>query len=263
MLEYAAAGREKWPELGLDDAAFVNGLAQREVDGGLPPLAHAADLWLALACARGLEAAIAEFHRQYLPVIQRVLAHRQASGDVADDALQVVRQRLLVGDPSHGADPKIADYRAAGPLRSWVASAAANTLLMLRRAAGRRREVPENSSQGAADVCVDPELEYLKRRYAVEVEAALVAAFGRLSDRQQTLLRLHLNQGMSIDTLGGLYGVGRSTAARWLADARSALGAQAREQLKGRLSLDESECDSLIALVRSRLDLSVIRRPAS
>src|SRR5262245_32738408 len=120
-----AAARGAWPELDVPEGDF----ARYAAEGGAQP-AFLADLYL--ACARGAPGAADAFHREFANVIARVLARRRASWDVADDAAQALTERLLVGEK-----PKIADYAGRGPLRSWVASAAATTLLMMRRSEGR------------------------------------------------------------------------------------------------------------------------------
>jgi RNA polymerase sigma-70 factor (ECF subfamily) len=246
--------------LAIDETEFVRYVAARARDGQLQPSKHAADLWLAYACCQALAGAAAVFEQEYGSVIDRVLAHRKASTDLAADARQIVLERLLVGNPSKGAVPKIADYRGSGPLQSWVATAAATTLLMLRRSASRRREQSEESGGSALGARLDPELDYLKLRYKTEVEEAIIGALAQLNDRDSTLLRLHLGERMSIDALGTLYSVNRATAARWLAAARTALVAKTKEALQARLQLNEQECDSMVALVQSQLDVSIVRR---
>ena len=75
-------------------------------------------------------------------------------------------------------------------------------------------------------------------------------------------MRLHVGERMSIDQLGTLYKVNRATAARWIASARESLVAAAREQIRERLKLRESEYESIVALVRSQLDVSIARHLA-
>ena len=64
--------------------------------------------------------------------------------------------------------------------------------------------------------------------------------------------------------IGTMYAVHRTTVMRWLASAEEALLAATRANLTARLGLSSAECDSLIALVRSRLDLTFdsVLRPA-
>lgn len=255
---YLDAARGAWPKLAIGDVEFIRYVAARTPAGEAPSLAHAGDLLLACACAQGVPAAIAAFHATFGAVIARVLSSRRAR-DLGEDSTQAVYDRLLVA--SAGAAPKIAAYKGGAPLRSWVATVAARTLMAMRRAAGRRREQAEDTSffAGLAKGA-DPELLYLKEHYKFELEEAVVNALARLTDRERTLLRLHLGEQLSIDQLGVMYRVNRATAARWLAAARESLVTSSRADLRARLRLSEAECDSVMALVQSQFHFSFARR---
>lgn len=260
LKEYVHAARSAWPDLVFDDVEFVGYVGARADAARPPPHTHAGELLLTYACSRGVSAALAAFHRDYGPVIDRVLMHRKAAHHIADDARQIVQQRLLVGDGETGSSPKIATYRGTGPLKSWVASAAATTLLMLYRTANRRREQPEDSAASSLGSQLEPELAYLKERYKGDVEHAIIDALEALGARDKTLLRLHLGERLNIDAIAAIYTVNRATAARWLAAARQSLMASSRERLRANLRLSDSECDSLVALVNSQIDVSIARR---
>ena len=66
-------------------------------------------------------------------------------------------------------------------------------------------------------------------------------------------------EGLSIDEIGALFKVHRSTVARWIAGARQAVLAGARLRLRDELGLSAGEFDSLAGVVRSQLDLSVAK----
>jgi RNA polymerase sigma-70 factor (ECF subfamily) len=254
---YVDAGCAAWPDLPIDRVAFVRYVAERATAGDVPPIAHAGDLLLAYGCACGVRGAASAFYSAFGNVIARVLSRRGASDALRDDATQIVHERLLVAPP--GGAPKIADYEGMGPLRSWVSTTAATTLLMMRRSDARRREEPEHAGEAILIAHAAPELLYMKARYKAELADAVVASLGRLSDRDRTLLRLHLGDRVSIDRLGAMYAIDRSTAARWLAAAREALVAGARDDLRERLRLTDRECESIIALVQSELHVSLVR----
>ena len=260
LAEYVRSARGRRPELEIDELEFVTYVAARARDGQLPPRQHAGDLLLAYACSHAHDGAIEAFLREHGDVIDRVLFHRKATHDVAADAKQILQERLLVGNASQGTAGKIASYRGLGPLHSWVTSSAATTLLTLRRTAKRQREQPEGSSSGALAVHGDPELDYLKLRYKAPVEEAIIEAMGQLAERDGALLRLSLGERMSIDSLGEMYSVNRATAARWLVAARRALVEKTKAILQARLHLTQQECNSLVALVQSQLDVSIVRR---
>ncbi len=256
---YVAAARSPGPDYGLELLEFVRYLAERSPDGALPPARHAADLWLACACTRGIPLALARFHCQFGPLIARVLARRGADPDVAADIRNELSERMLLSDPSSGRRAKIADYRGVGALKSWVASAAATTLLSVQRAAARRRERLDRNLDDAMIARLDPELEYFKQHYAIEVGDAIVAAAQALEPRSKAILRLHLRGRLGIDALANIYGINRATAARRLAAARDSLRRNTVRDLRARLQLEAGECDRLLALVSSRLDVSLLR----
>ncbi len=257
LREYVVEARRQRSDLRVDEEGFVRHVAERSPDGKLPPLEYAGDMLLAFGCAHRDTVARTAFYATYSDVIARVLARRGGRDGLGDDAAQILFERLLVGTET--APPKLAEYRGVGPLRSWVSTTAAMTLLMMQRAEGRRREEPEDSSAAPFVGQLDPELGYLKERYAGEVHAAIVAALGHLSDRDRTLLRLNLVQRLSIDQLGTMYNVNRATTARWLVAAKKNLVDGAKAALGERLGLSESQCDSIVALVQSRLDVSIVR----
>jgi len=147
---------------------------------------------------------------------------------------------------------RIGEYGGRASLRSWLATVSARAALNLRR---RRDARPHDSLAALARVAVaeDPELRLAKARYAPQLEQALRRALVRLSPRQRVLLRLHHIEGWSIDRLGELYRVGRSTAARWVNAAREELLAATKREIAERLGLSEREVESLLRALQSDL----------
>jgi len=258
LAAYVEAARAPWPDFGLEPEDFVRYVAERSPAGELPPLRHAADLWLAWACVQGAPLALASFLQDYEALVLRVVRRRGGAEDLAADVRQMLAERILVGDPSTGRRAKISDYKGLGALRGWVATAAATTLATQRRNEGRRREGAESLAEKAFVVRLDPELQYLKQRYAKPVHDAIIAALDASSARDKALLRLHLKERLSIDALGAMYGVNRATAARWLVAARRTVRARTLERLRSSLELNPTECESLLGLVNSQLEVSVL-----
>ena len=64
---------------------------------------------------------------------------------------------------------------------------------------------------------------------------------------------------LSIDEIGAAHRTHRTTAARWLREIRAKLAARTRDLLAAALRLPDQELDSVMRLVRSRLELSVSR----
>jgi RNA polymerase sigma-70 factor, ECF subfamily len=242
-------GRAAWPEIALDIAAF-SALAMCRLDGSLDDL-RAGDLYLAIACAAGVEQAIAAFDRQYLAGLASALVRRGHDPAIAADAVQAVRVRFLVGEA--GRAPRIADYDGRGSLATWLRVAATRIALDARRK--HHRETIKEIDALSADC--NPELDLLHHRFGAEFDAAFRSTFESLSHRERTLLRYQVIDRLGIDRIAVIYGVHRATAARWLAHAREALVEGVRRTLEARLEIGSGELDSLLRVVRSKLELSL------
>jgi RNA polymerase sigma-70 factor (ECF subfamily) len=211
------------------------------------------DLLLACACERGDRLALAEFERSFVPDLLAAVSHVDRSGNHADDVLQVLRQKLFVGEP--GGAPKIREYGGRGELGRWLRAVAVRAALDTFRVA---REVPvEDELLDAMVVPGDhPELAHLKRASAAELKIALREALAALEPRERTFLQQYYLDGARLETLATLYKVTPSTVSRSLAKARATLLGQVRNALMARLRISGHEVDSLLGLVQSQLELS-------
>jgi RNA polymerase sigma-70 factor, ECF subfamily len=244
-----AAGRAAWPGVELDESVFAGYLAER---GPVDPQ-RAADLYLACACARGDQAAIAVFLREMVPHIEAAVLGLGADPTQVDEVRAQLVDALLVGER-----PGVATYAGRGQLRSWVRSIAVRTGM---RQLGRMRAAAggdEALATLAADAD-DPEIEHLKSLYGDAFRAAFAAALAALTARQRNLLRQHYLDELTVDQLGALYRVHRATAARWVAAAREALFDDTRRRMIEALGLAPGDYDSLLRLLHSQLDLSIQR----
>src|SRR5438552_6210 len=88
LIDRARAG---WPELDLDEGAFVahvaGGLTSDDVAGQLAAV-HAADLWLAYGCSTGDEPSINAFDREVLSQVGMLLGRMQPTPQLVDDVRQ-------------------------------------------------------------------------------------------------------------------------------------------------------------------------------
>jgi RNA polymerase sigma-70 factor (ECF subfamily) len=249
-----SAGRSAWPALRLPPEEFVRHVARHWAGGKLPTPDRSADLWLAVACARGVPEAASTFERHYRSVIERAAARVDVR--CVEEVTQSVLVALLVQDKAR--PPYIASYAGRAALATWLATVAS-------RAAGkpgrRRADRPHDSTETLAALAAfpEPELALARARYGRAMESALRAAVADLADRERVLLRLHHGEGWSVDRLAELYGVGRSTASRWVVAAREALLVETKRRLNAELGVTGSELDSLVAILRSEVDVSLVR----
>jgi RNA polymerase sigma-70 factor (ECF subfamily) len=253
-----ATARDAWPTLGLDDAKLVAFIGPRLSGDDLAAAiaaAPAADLVLAAACAAQEPSAHATFDR-VLVEVDAAGAATNATKDQVAEVKQMLRLQLLV--PKDGKPAGIEGYRGKGPLRGWVRITATRELIRVKKKSAR--DVPiDRSLDRLLTSVVDPALAAMKAEYRAEFAGALREAIEDLSGEDRTLLRQQIVDEMSIDAIGAAYGVHRATAARWLNRARAALVAATHRRLADRLKLPVDQIDSVIRLVSSQLDASVIR----
>lgn len=248
-----------WPAVELDGDALAAFVAPRLTGTDLETalaIAPAADLALAAACAAQLPAAHAAFDH-ILSEVDAAGAATHAAQDTVLEVKQMLRVQLLV--PKEGKPAGIAGYRGKGPLRGWVRITATRELIRHKRKQHRAISLDERSLDRLLASGVDPALAAMKAEYRAEFAAALREAIDDLSAEDRTLLRQQIVDDMSIDAVGAAYGVHRATAARWLNRARAALVAATHRRLAARLDVPVEQVDSVIRLVSSQLDASVIR----
>jgi RNA polymerase sigma-70 factor (ECF subfamily) len=255
LAAFVARSRAAWPGVVLADDELVRGWAAR-LSPNADPLAslsapHTSDLYLALACARGDDQALRTFQERFLHKVPLYLSKMRAEPGLAEEVQATLALRLLVGDG--GAPPRIAEFNGRGPLDGWVRVAAIRTALNL-----TRRKRPEDTLvHEAGGARSDPELEIIRRLHRPDFEEAFRAALAELSARDRNVLRLRFGEGLGLHPLAVALGVHRATVTRWLAAAQESLITSMRRIVRERLRLTPSDCDSLLLLVRSRMEVTL------
>jgi RNA polymerase sigma-70 factor, ECF subfamily len=243
-----AAGRAEWPAVRLDERKFVDQLSAclgREAE----PF-FGADFYLACACAAGDGEALAILDRSLLSQLDGAIAAIDARHSFVDEVKQQLRQRLLVSDDGR---PRILDYEGRGPLGGWLRVAAVRTALNLART--ERRAVRVSPPEPAL---ADPELDYIKTRYREDFLAALRETVAALPVDARNVLRLRYLDGVSVEEIASAYRVHRGTVARWLQSSRETLLSETQRRIIERLDLASGEADSMLRLVQSQIDTSVL-----
>lgn len=255
-------GEQRWRGVKVAPAAFA-----AHVRAVLPPGAplaasldalHAEDLYLACGCAAGDDRALQAFEDEFLPQVADYVGQIDRDPVFVDEVRQRLRERLFVA-AEPGARPRICEYTGRGALGAWLRVVAVRIALNLRRRA--KPTVPTDGDEGPAlrSPAPDPEVDYLKTRYGEEFRAAFRATLATLSRDERNLLKLHYLEGLNIDEIGVAYRVHRATVARWLAQARERILEETRRQLADRLDAGSADVDSVLALVRSQLDVSIYK----
>jgi RNA polymerase sigma-70 factor (ECF subfamily) len=258
-----STARAAWPTVQFEEAKLAEFVGPRLTGSDLASALAtlpAGDVALAAACAAQEPTAHAAFD-SILTEVDGAGASTRAPKDLVDEVKQLLRFQLLV--IKDGKPPGIAGYKGKGPLRGWVRITATRELIRHLKKAQREqpvdRQLEEMLGASGPEGCNDPVLEQLKGEYRAQFATALREAIAGLDAEDRTLLRQQIVDKLSIDELGAAYGVHRATAARWLTRSRGALVAATRNRLAAKLSMPVDEIDSVIRMVQSRLDASVVR----
>ncbi len=255
-----AAGREAWPAITIETQAWTRALAAcspRPVEPAQPLGAMlVADHYLAFACGHGDPAAVAACDAILVREAGFAADGTRMHASLRDEAIQIVREQMFAH--RHDKPPAILNYSGRGPVRAWMRVSISRELVRLAKAQNRSVSLEEHLIADPAFV-VDPALEELKVKYRSELASAFRAALGELPPRDRTLLRYQLIDGLTIDEVGTIYKVHRATAARWLAKVRDDLVERTRTMMAEALGVDTAEAASIVRLVQSQLDVSVIR----
>jgi len=251
--------RNRFPAVQIDGAAFAAHWAEQLARTADPQAAleqlHVSDLYLAFACASGEVNALRAFAAQ-LASAGSAVRGVDASPAFVDEVLQRLQTRVLVAEA--GSAPRILEYAGRGSLENWLRAGALRLALNARRDARRGPDpLPEVSQFEAAAPTGDLQFELMRSRYGADFGRALRQSFQELESQERNILRLHFLEGLSLNQIGAMYQVNKSTISRRMARARETLLGRTRERLEQMLSLTPSDLDSLLELLGPRLDLSL------
>ena len=231
-----------WPGVVIPDDVFASYLAAH------PGAVAVSDLYLACALVERAAGALAAFERHCGPTIAAVAA--RVAAPIRDDLVQVVHDLLFVGG-------LVARYGGRGRLRSWVRIVATREALRLVKAQQRFIAVGDHArfDELAPSERPDPQLDYLKRHYGEVFRAAFGDAIAHLERKRRIALRMNVIDGCSIDAIAVAFRVHRSSAARWIAEARAELYGATLARLADELQITPGEVECVIGLVRSSVDV--------
>jgi RNA polymerase sigma-70 factor (ECF subfamily) len=267
----AALGEAAWATCSFERAAFQQRLVSLIDIGSSDPeeaLAHlhVTDLYLATACVLRLPRAQEILATQYLSRVPEYVARiGQTAAPLGEEVRRELEDSLLFGPAGRDgggegeAPPRIAGYAGRGSLEAFVATAARNLALTMLRPRGRDHVVPweESESRGDLPRATTPTLN--SARHDEALRGAVRVALAALDQRQRTIVRLHLVEGVTLTQIARMLQVHQSTVSRAFDGALHTLYANIRNDLELRFRLNESEMQSIVRDARSRIDLSLSR----
>lgn len=214
------------------------------------------DLWLVFHALRRDPGALSALEQHCFQKLGAYLQTRRASPSQADEAVQRLRHKLLIG--VDGGAPKLAAYSGRGDLLAWARVAVLREWLNTERQ--HRNEQPHDDGDTLQELASnDLELELLKGKYKDVFHRAFQSSVAELESSERLLLKLHYLDRLSMDEVGKVLGVHRLTVLRRLERVRRELSEQTKARLQQELRLASPEVESVLRLIRSRLDVSLHR----
>ena len=255
LAQLAALGSQTWRDIPLAATDFAAYLGR-----GLPAMSVADlallrgdDLWLACAYGRGIPGAAEALEKYAFASIVKTLLRLDSSEATIADILQELRRRL-VEQQTPQLEQKV--YMGRGSLIGWLRVSAVRE--MHARKNRRARELPlgTGSTLLAAPV-YEPEVALLLKTHKQELGEAFQRALAAMSSRDRNVLRYHFVEHLNIDQIGALYGVHRTTAARWIERAREILSTQTRTIFQERISISNDEFQRVVMLIQSQIEVQL------
>ncbi len=189
---------------------------------------QAADLYLALACARGNEGAWWDFDGGYRRFIERVAQHLASAGTDAEEVTDSVYTELygtrVVDGVRHS---KFATYTGRGTLRGWLRTIVWHAVVDMHRA--RRDAITiEDWSEGGGETDDRPGWRaeahggetamvnlVARERYGAATVAALDTALASLDEHERLLLLYYHVEGLKLREIARLVEEPLSPLRRW------------------------------------------------
>lgn len=251
------AGCSAFPSVTWDSAGFADACLERWAAQSAGVIADRlgagnglAEEYLVAACLAGRQGAVEALEREYIVKLAGRIRAVCGSPDLVDDALQAVREKLLLPP-----EPRLASYENRGHLGAWLTIVAMRTALDVARRSEHGRLRLAELDDDLVTHAISPESQYSTRQFDVALRRALRDAVRRLPDKQRFALKMQVVAGWSIDQIGLSLCAHRATAARWLIAAREQVEQDVREALVQGLGLSAVEVDGAIGSLQSRLDL--------
>jgi RNA polymerase sigma-70 factor (ECF subfamily) len=242
-------GCEQWPRIrwteGQFDAAWNT--FEGAVEGGDDAQR---DEYLRLACLARVPGAVETLETEFLTPLTPILLKRTGDADIADEALQRLRQKLLLGDR-----PRLASYRSTGHLRAWLQVVAIRLCQDVGRQRGAQWEREAPLAEQWLGGGIHPETRLEKGELDELFVAALREVIRQLPERERYALRMHVLAKWNVTQIGEALSTHRATAARWIVSAKQRLNDNVRALLRQRLDLDPAELDRLFTLLSTQFDM--------
>ncbi|HET9533134.1 MAG TPA: sigma-70 family RNA polymerase sigma factor, partial [Blastocatellia bacterium] len=226
---------------------------------------NADDLCLAVACAKGDDAAWEDFfrdYRSYMVSIARTMTQDASAAEQLADSTFAELYGLRESGGSRVS--KFSFYSGRGSLRGWLRAVVFQLSADLHRQSSRfvQTEEPEDMDRlvRASDVSdreAGAETGFIRERYRAAVSDALRRAISDLEPRERLLMAYYYYDEMTLREIGQLFNVHEATISRWLTKVQKRTRKLVEKSLARDHHFNRREVTEAIELAAERMDINV------
>jgi RNA polymerase sigma-70 factor len=206
---------------------------------------QADDLCLIIACEQGNEKAWTDLVERFGSTVRSAARSVSANEEGADDLAQSIWAELHGLRTREDGRPasKLAYYSGRGSLAGWLRAVVGQLAVDQHRKQSHLVQTEDDADfdrliqkdnrpwDGFAER-LNPEIEISDKRASADLEKALAASIGYLSDEDRLLVKLYYFDGLKLRAAGAILGVHEATASRRLAKIHADLRNHVEKSLK-------------------------------
>lgn len=223
------------------------------------------DLCLAVACAKGDEAAWTYFFQDYRSYLVNIARAMTQDAGAAEQLADSTFAELYGLRESNGARvSKFSFYSGRGSLRGWLRAVVFQLSADSHRQSSRfvQTEEPEDMDrlvQNASTIDRAPatELGFIGERYRAAVKDALGRAIAELEPRERLLLAYYYYDELTLREIGRMFEVHEATISRWLTKVQKRLRKLVEKSLARDHGFNRREVSEAIELAAEKMDINV------
>ncbi|HVG20401.1 MAG TPA: sigma-70 family RNA polymerase sigma factor [Blastocatellia bacterium] len=223
------------------------------------------DLCLAVACAKGDEAAWEDFYRDYRGYMVNIARTMTQDAGAAEQLADSTFAELYGLRESSGSRvSKFSFYSGRGSLRGWLRAVVFQLSADHHRQTSRlvQTEEPEDMDRlvlaaDAGDRHAAPEVSFVNERYRSAISDALRRAISELESRERLLLAYYYYDEMTLREIGRLFDVHEATISRWLTKIQKRLRKLVEKGLAHEHHFNRREVSEAIELAAQQMDINV------
>ena len=223
------------------------------------------ELCLAVACAKGDEAAWEDFfrdYRGYLTNISRTMTHDASAAEQLADSTFAELFGLRESDGARVS--KFAFYSGRGSLRGWLRAVVFQLSADSHRQTSRFVQTEEPDDIEKIAHAAEPpqhlpttEITFIRDRYRVAATDALRRAIAALEPRERLLLAYYYYDEMTLKEIGQLFDVHEATVSRWISKVQKRTRKFVEKSLARDHNFNRQEVSEAIAVAAEEMDISV------